>query len=264
MAPADWMQGRGASGLVLAQALAVAPPLAVTLWLGPPGALAVLATALAVALAWDAAFAVLRRRRFEPQGITSAAIFALFAPPDLPLWHLVVVLSLACVIGERVFGGRGFGFLSPATVALALALLALPGLTLAAPGEAVALACLPGLALMLALRLLSVGLALTFVGVLAASYGAASSEALGALAVLALPALVFLVCDPTAAAVTRAGRIAQGALAGALVPVFGGAGALPASADALVLAALLASLFAPLLDNMAVALHVAMRGRRHG
>ena len=110
--------------------------------------------------------AVLRHRAFKPHGITTAAIFTLFVPPDMLLWHLVVVLSLGTVIGEHVFGGRGFAFLSPATVALALGLLSLPNMVLAAPDPVIALACIPGAVLLIAIGMLSVQIVLAFLGTL--------------------------------------------------------------------------------------------------
>ena len=65
--------------------------------------------------------------------------------------------------------------------------------------------------------------------------------------------LVFLICDPVASASTRIGRWIYGLLAGALVAIFGWADAGIAAPQAVVFAALLASLFAPLIDAVAVA-----------
>ncbi len=84
----------------------------------------------------------------------------------------------------------------------------------------------------------------------------------------ALPAagIVFalLVTDPVASASTRFGRWLNGALYAALVTLFatGWEGAAPAQIA--VSAALLTSLAAPLLDEIAIMLWTARRRKRHG
>ncbi|OAN77302.1 hypothetical protein A8B78_14325 [Jannaschia sp. EhC01] len=254
----------GADGSVLIQTLALIPPVAVAAWVGGLPFLGTLAVALVVVLAWDYIFATLRQRAVKPYGITTAAIFVLFVPPEMPLWHLVVVLSLGSVIAEHVFGGRGFAFLSPATAALALGLLSLPNLTLMTPSPAIAWACLPGAVLLLLFGMLSVPIALVFLATLVVAFGITTPpDAVGLLAACSV-ALLFLVCDPLSAAVTGMGRVLYGALAGVLAWVFSGFGGGVPSADALVFAALLASLFAPLLDTMAVAVNGLWRRRRYG
>ena len=261
---ASLMQGRGAGGLVAIQSLALLPPLGVSLWHGGTATLGILLAALLVVLIWDYAFAALRHRRFEPHGLTTAAIFTLFVPADMPLWHLVVVLSLGCVIGERIFGGRGFAFLSPATVALALGLLSLPDLTFVSPSSALALACLPGAALLLATGLLSLRIALSFLVVMILVLGVSSFETAIILLTTSSVALVFLICDPTSAAVTSWGRVLHGALAGGLAWVFAGLGDVPPGAGALVFAALMASLMAPLIDHIVLSFNAWRRQRHYG
>lgn len=254
----------GADAGVAIQSLALMPPLVMSVWLGGQPLLIVFAASLGVVLAWDVIFAALRRRPFKPYGITTAAIFTLFVPPEIPLWHLAVVLSLGSVIGEHVFGGRGFAFAQPATVALALALLSLPNMTLATPSLAVALACLPGAILLLLFGMLNLPIAVAFLASLVLAFGATTPpEVLGLITVSSV-GLVFLVCDPLSAAVTGMGRVAYGALAGGLVWVFSGFGGGLPTPDALVFASLLASLFAPLLDTIAVAVNGVWRRRRYG
>ena len=258
------LQGRGATGLVALHLLAAAPPLAVALWQVGLPAVQVLAAALGTALFWDAVFAKARRHPLRLHGLSTAAIFALFLPTGMPVWHLLVVLSLATVVGEHVFGGRGYGFLSPATVALALALLSLPDLVLPVPSAAVALACIPGLALLIATGLCSPAILAAFGLVLAAAHAAAGTLDPMATAIAALPALLFLVSDPTASAATAGGRLLHGATAAAFVWGFGGLAGDTADIGAFVFAALVASLFAPLLDHLAIGLQrLADRGR-HG
>lgn len=264
MGIAQALQRRGADGSVAIQTLALLPPLAMSVWLEGVPLISVLAASLGVVLAWDYVFAALRHRAFKPHGITTAAIFTLFVPPDMPMWHLVVVLSLGTVIGEHVFGGRGFAFLSPATVALALGLLSLPNMVLASPEPVIALACIPGAVLLMAFGMLSVQIVLAFLGTLVLAYGAATPPEILGLITASSVGLVFLVGDPTSAAVTGLGRVLYGAFAGGLVWIFGGlAGGGPAP-DALAFAALLASLFAPLIDNIVVSLNTIWRRRRYG
>lgn len=257
------LPNRGADGAVAIQAVALAPPIAVAAWLGGLPMLGVLVASLVVVTAWDFIFAVLRHRPFKLHGITTAMIFTLFVPPEMPLWHLVVVLSLGTVIGEHVFGGRGFAFVSPAAVALALGLLSLPNMALNVPDLTVALACLPGAVLLLTFGVLSIPISLTFLAVIFVTFApTAPPVALDLLTVCSI-GLVFLVCDPTSTAVTGLGRIIHGALAGALVWIFSGAAAVPPP-DALVFAALMASLFAPLIDHGVVAINGVWRRRRYG
>jgi Na+-transporting NADH:ubiquinone oxidoreductase subunit B len=257
------LPSRGADGLVALQVIALTPPLAAAVWLGGLPVLGVLVTSLVVVTAWDVLFAALRHRPFKPYGITTAAIFTLFAPPEMPLWHLAVVLSLGTVIGEHVFGGRGFAFLSPAAVALALGLVSLPNMALNVPDASVALACLPGAVLLLTFGVLSVPISLTFLAVVALAFNTTTpAEVVGLLTTCSI-GLLFLVCDPTSTAVTGLGRVIHGALAGALVWFFSGANTVPPP-DALVFAALMTSLFAPLIDHGGVAVNAAWRSRRYG
>lgn len=255
---------RGADGGMAIQTLALLPPLVIAGGLAGAPFIGVLVASLGVTLAWDVIFAVLRRHPFKPCGITTAAIFALFVPADIPLWHLVVVLSLGTVIGEHVFGGRGFAFLSPATVALALALLSLPNMAMAPPQPAVALACLPGAVLLLVFGMVSVPVILAFLAALFLAFGTVSPPDALALMTASSIGLLFLVCDPLSAAVTGLGRVLYGALAGGLVWVFNGFGGGVPSPDALVFAALLASMFAPLIDSLSIAINGMWRRRRYG
>lgn len=259
----QFLHARGAMGISALQTAALAPPLLAIIWQNGTPTLVLFTASMAIASAWDIVFCLLRRRPFEPQGITTAMILTLFAPPEIPLWHLAVVLSLGVVIGERAFGGRGFSFLSAAVVALALALLSLPDLALPVPSPAVVLACLPGLVLLTATGLFSLSTALAFTGVLAIGFGPVLTPD-PALMLSVLPALLFLVDDPNASATTTLGRVLYGGLAGGLVWVFSGTGGTGPTPDALVFAALMASILAPLLDHIAVHAYVTARRRRHG
>ncbi len=258
------LHGRGTGRVVAIQTLALLPPVAVTIWQTGEPAIGVLVVALIVVLVWDYVFAALRGHPFTPEGITTAAIVTVFVSPDIPLWHLIVVLSLGSVVGERVFGGRGYGFLSPATAALALALLSLPGLVFPAQSPAVALACLPGAVLLLVTGLLSPFIVLGFLAAVMLAFGVATTPEATALFVAGAAALVFLVGEPTAAAVTPSGRIVHGVLAGGLTWIFGGSSPSPPTTEALVFAALMASILAPLIDHLVVSGNAWQRQRRRG
>jgi Na+-transporting NADH:ubiquinone oxidoreductase subunit B len=97
-------------------------------------------------------------------------------------------------------------------------------------------------------------------GVVALALGAPVDAALPTAGIV----LVLLVADPVTSAATTLGRWLNGAVYGGLVIMFslGWNGAEPVQIA--VAAALLASLAAPLLDEIAVALWIMQRRRRHG
>lgn len=257
-----FLTNRGAAAVLLLQAVALVPPVAVTLWLGSQRTVLMAMAAFATVLAWDAIFAALRDRRFAPSGVTTAAIFVVLAPADVSLWQLAVGLSLGTVIGELVFGGRGFGFLNAAAVALALTVLSAPGMALAAPGSAVAWASLPGAAVLLGAGLINWRVPLAFLVVVFSSQGGLTPpEALSILATTVF-VLVFVISDPTASAVTGIGRLVQGAVAGVMVWALGSGPEDALRSETLIFAALLASLFAPLLDHAALTLNLRRRAAR--
>ncbi|MDP3611377.1 MAG: RnfABCDGE type electron transport complex subunit D, partial [Rubrivivax sp.] len=65
-----------------------------------------MAVAGALAVAWQALFARLRKRAFGPDGALTGLAFALMASPSIPLWQLALALSFGVVMGEQIFGGR--------------------------------------------------------------------------------------------------------------------------------------------------------------
>jgi Na+-transporting NADH:ubiquinone oxidoreductase subunit B len=247
-----------------AQAAALAPPLAVALASDGTERVALLILTLGTALGWEWLFAVVRRRPVTIHGLTTALIVAVLVPPSVPLWQVGVAMTMGVVLGELIFGGRGFGFLSAATVVLAFLTFSFPGTALLG-GEWIALAALPG-----AVLLVSLGLVSWRVIVAALVAFAAAALATGATwapvgwgAGLAF-GLVFLVADPAGAAATNPGRWLYGTLAGALVVLFDGPAGGGAASVALVFAALIAQIFAPLIDQAVVLALAWKRGRRHG
>lgn len=253
------------AGVTLTQAAALTPPFLAALALRGPAALGVLAAALVAALLWEAAFALIRRRALTAHGLTTALIVAVMVPAAVPLWQVGVAVSLGVVLAELIFGGRGFGFLNAGAASLAFLVFSFPGISLLGGEGWVAAASLAGAALVLAAglapwRILAGAAAMVVLLGLPGDVALAPVETGAALVF----GLVFLACDPVGGAGTRAGQWLYGALTGGLIVLFG-AGTGPAiSANAVVFAVLLASIFAPLLDHLAVEANLRWRARRAG
>ena len=253
---------RTVAGVTLLQSVALALPVLVTAWPTLPATSLVLAVAAMTAIAWEMIFAGIRKRPFSAHGAATALIITLFCPTDIAPWQLAFAVSLGVAFGELIFGGRGFGFVSPAALSLMLLTVAFPDITLHTTPPPVALAVFPGLALLLIMGLVSVFVLAGFgLGVLSclAIFGQTVDPAVLA-AALSVGA-VFLVADPTSASTTPIGRWIYGGLAGAMVVVFSPT-EMP-GAEAIVAAALFASIFAPLIDDGAVRFHLWAK-RRHG
>lgn len=245
--------------------LALAFPLAATLYERGGVLLPLLAGALIVAMGWTLLFTRLRGKAMNWHAVPTAIVFSLLVPPSVPLWQALLALSFGIVVGEQVFGGRGYSFLHPAVAALAFLFFSFSGATLDQENsQLVAIAVLPGTILLLASGLISWRI------LLAAAIGFAGWMALKGLAPpvgevltssLAL-GIVYLVCEPTSAAATNPGRWAYGLLIGMLVVILGEAGPGVGSTGAVVFAALLGSVFAPLIDRVVVLGNINRRRRR--
>ena len=109
--------------------------------------------ALVTALVWEGTFATLRGRVLSFHGVTTGLIVTLVLPPEVAVWQIAFAVSLGVILGELVFGGRGFGFVPPAAVALSLLLISFPDLQLQQSTLALAIASLPGAVLLLAMGL---------------------------------------------------------------------------------------------------------------
>ena len=253
---------RSVGGVTLAQSAALVPPLIVVALAEPDRYAILLAVTLGAALIWEAIFAVLRRQGHGIHGVTTALIVTVLVPPDIAVWQLAFVVSLGVVLGELVFGGRGFGFVHPATVAVALLMVSFPQIQLPASTQALAVATLPGALLLLALGLISWRIIVaTAVMTVLALFVKDSGVDLTALSIALVFGLIFLICDPLSATATNPGRLAYGALAGVFIVVFSSGG--PPTAEAIVLAALMASVFAPLIDHLVTLAHARRREKRH-
>lgn len=253
----------GVAGITLVQTAAMIIPFVFILRGDPIAYAALFGVALFSALVWEALFAYLRKRPFSVHGVTTAIIFSTLAPVELGLWHVVVTVSLGVTYGELVFGGRGFGFLNPAAVALVLLVISFPQVALQPPSRELALTTMPGAMLLMAFGFVSWRVILgVAVGVLAALAIGGQSVDPAAIAIGLAFGVFFLICDPISAAATNVGRWIYGALAGALVVLFSPDGAI--AIEAVVFAALVASIFAPLIDHLVVLAHARRRrGRIH-
>lgn len=245
--------------------LALVFPLAAALYQTGGGLVPLLAGSLAVTVCWTLLFSRLRRRVMNWYAVPTAIIFALMVPPSVPLWQAMMALSFGVVVGEQVFGGRGYSFIHPAVAGLAFLFFSFPG-SAASPAQftLVTAAGAAGAVLLLVSGLISWRILLAVViglfGWLALKglhqpWDAVltSSLALG---------VVYLVCDPVCAASTNPGRWAYGLLVGVLIVILGAAGGGIGSTTAVVFAAMLGSIFAPLIDRTAVLVNARRRRRR--
>jgi len=253
------------SQVTIAQLVALAAPVAVSLVERGTAQIAVLLTAVVTCLIWELAFGLIRGRPLSLHTATVALIFAILVPETVPVWQIVVAVSLGVVFGELVFGGRGYGIVSGAAAAAGFLGFSFTGTELSASSEVMALATLPGLALLLAGGLVSWRTLVSVTAVLViAGLIQDGASGLPSIAVTAVFGVVFLIGDPVAGATTNPGRWVFGVLAGLLMVLFDTAAGPVIAPAAVVFASLLASLFAPLMDHMAVTLMVRRRRARHG
>lgn len=254
-----WTAGR----LTALTALAAAFPLAAALAERGTGLLVPLALGLGLALAWRTVFERLGGRPMGWDAPVAVMIAFVFLPAQIPFWPLALALSFGLVLGEMIFGGRGRGFLSPACTALAFLVFAFPATSAATPGPLSVAALIAGGAVLLAAGLLSWRVVVGFVavlGILGLSLAWPPVLVTWPGAGLVLAGLVFLAGDPVAAPGTNAGRWLHGGLTGWLVWMLAGQGATPLTAT--VVAAFMASLLAPLIDQAVIAANVRRRSRR--
>lgn len=227
------------------------------------GWLWILLTAIITALVWQRIFAETRSKPFIPDGLTPAMVCAIVLPTSVPLWQAALSISFGIVIGQEIFGGRGRNFLNPATLALAFFVFSFSSTPLEVLSPTVGLSAIPGFLLLLFSGVVSwrvlIGAAM---GLLSASALVTTDlPPVGMVQVAFMFGLVFLAADPVAAASTNPGRWIYGALFGATTALL--AGAVAPRLEIVVSAALLASMFAPLIDSAVLALNAYQRGRRY-
>jgi Na+-transporting NADH:ubiquinone oxidoreductase subunit B len=251
--------------VTLIQAAALLLPALAALGLRGPAVLVVGLAGIATALVWETVFARIRHRQITLHGVTTGLILAVMAPADAAVWQIVIAASFGAVIGELAFGGRGFGFLNPGLAALAFLSFSFPGLALAGAEMPVAVAALPGGAVLVWTGLISWRVLVATVLGLVATAGLLGSSPDPSLtgAALIFP-LVFLIADPLGAASTNPGRWIYGLLAGVLAALFQTGGAPAPGPEAFVFAALLAGVFAPIIDEIALRALIRIREARHG
>lgn len=240
--------------------LAAASPLAVA-WLlatGASGALR-LVFVLVAAGVWHVIFMLARAQPPSFAGALTALAIAVLAPTDLGPLPMLIGISFGVVAGELAFGGWGRNVVNPATVAIVFLGFGFPAspwptLPIQLGWAAIAMALIGILFGVIQWRLVA--------GASAVLASAWYGGALG-MPVLtpAMAVLVLLVCDPVASAVTGLGRWLNGLLYGALVAVFAVGWHGAAGLQVAVSASLLASLAAPLLDDIAMRLWLGRRKR---
>ncbi len=252
------------NGVTLAQTLALAPPVAVV-FSGQGKSLTILVTALLVTFIWELGFALIRRRNLGWHGITTALIFVVLAPETMPILQVVLALSFGTVLGELVFGGRGFGFLNAAAVSLAFLVFSFPEFELSVLSPKAAYACLPGAVL------LAAGGIISWRVIVATLFAVLAITTLSNIAIpqtLITPVLVFclifMISDPVSASATNGGRWLYGILTGFLIGLLNADPAASITTESLAFSTLLGSIFAPLLDDIVVRLNILRRRRRHG
>ncbi len=221
-----------------------------------------LATALIVTGAWQLLFRQTLGIPFSPSGVVTAVALTVLGAPGADLWQTALAASFGIIIADLLFGGWGRNVVPAAVAALAFEFLSFPALPPAAPDVMTAIAAGIAALILLATGILSLRTLVAFAAVHALTLAmlGAPVAVTGALAFGA----VFLVADPVASGTTPAGRWIHGGLAGflaALLAVSGGGAIAP---QPIVFAALLAAIFAPLIDYAVTATAHARRSKPHG
>lgn len=244
---------------------AVLPSAAVAVTEGGTAAVLRMLVSLAVIWGWQAVFLFARAQPVSPIAIVTAVAIAVMAPGELALWQIVLAVSFGTVMGEQIFGGWGRNIVNAGVATLAFLFFAFPQTLHEGAGPLMAVAALMGALMLTVAGILAWQVLLAAIAGLVAVTLLLGADA-GVLAAQGSLAfgLVFLVGDPVASAATRPGRWVYGLLAGGLAALFGWADAGIGAPQAVVLAALLASLFAPLIDSAVLYGGSALRRRRNG
>lgn len=244
-------------GISLAFIAALIPSLAVALFADGGSLLRTLALALGVTYGWQILFGFARGNAVGWDGVVTALTIGLMLPLSASPWQTALATTVGVVLGEQIFGGRGRSFLNPAVVGLAFFSFSFPAAMATSSPMLDPWPAFLGAAMLLLLRVTSWRiLAGAYLGLVLAAFVAQSLDLDAVLAAPVAFGVVFLAADPVSAASTNPARWIYGLLAGGLIVLFG------SDAAAVIFAALLASVFAPLLDRGATRLMSRRNSRR--
>ena len=200
---------------------------------------------------------------YTATGVVTAVTLAMLAPVQAPLWQIVLAVSFGTVVGELIFGGWGRNFLSSATLGLAFLSLSLPAATYDPVRPALALSVLPAALILIATGILALPvLVASLVGFLAVILAVGADASIIAVSGGLAFSAVYLIGDPVASAATHLGRWIYGLLAGSLTGLLMASDA--SATQSVIFAALLASIFAPLIDQGVIAAQLRLRKAHHG
>lgn len=81
---------------------------------------------LATGGAWEALFALVRKREISEGFLVTSLLFPLTLPPVVPLWQVALGISFGVVAGKEIFGGTGRNIFNPALMGRAFLFFAYP------------------------------------------------------------------------------------------------------------------------------------------
>jgi Na+-transporting NADH:ubiquinone oxidoreductase subunit B len=81
---------------------------------------------MAVGIAWEVLFAVVRKLEVNEGFFVTGLLFPLILPPTTPLWQVALGISFGVVLAKEVFGGTGMNFINPALASRAFLFFAYP------------------------------------------------------------------------------------------------------------------------------------------
>jgi len=102
------------------------------------------AVTMAVGLAWELLFAIVRKVEVNEGFFVTGILFPLILPPATPLWQAALGISFGVVLAKEVYGGTGMNFVNPALAARAFLFFAYPA---SMSGDQVWTAIAPGTAI---------------------------------------------------------------------------------------------------------------------
>ena len=74
---------------------------------------------MAVGIAWEVLFSVVRGHEVNEGFFVTGLLFPLTLPASIPLWQVALATSFGVVVAKEIFGGTGRNFLNPALTARA-------------------------------------------------------------------------------------------------------------------------------------------------